>query len=164
MAERRSTERAELTVGSLFVTTPSARTVSAVVTMMYRTMAADADKAHRPGLGPEDLGCRVDRPGTPGPYDVRPDANGMVGTKPKAEGMSAFDDYRQLPAHLKPSALGGTSDRPLWKMPVPDLPDSLDFVQSGRSHGVVAPTEPVHIDDYEQALVSTRADWGLCHV
>ena len=87
-----------------------------------------------------------------------------MGTRVKPEGMSAFDDPWQMPPNLKPRSLGGNSDRPIWNMPVPKLPPSLDFVQSGRSHGVVAPIEPVHINDYLQAIASTRMSWSVSHV
>jgi hypothetical protein len=78
--------------------------------------------------------------------------------------MSAFDDPWQMPTHIRPRRLGGNNDRPLWNMPVPALPPSLDFVQSGGSHGVVAPTKPVHIDDYLQAVASTQASWSVTGV
>jgi hypothetical protein len=88
----------------------------------------------------------------------------MIGTRVTAEGMSAFDDPWQMPTHIRPRSLGGNSDRLVWKMAVSDLPASPDFVQSGRSHGVVAPIKPVHIDDYLQAVAGTQASWSISRV
>lgn len=144
--------------------TDGVASTSALVTTMYRTMATDGSAPNLPVLGPEDLGCRVWAPGPPKPYDVRPDSSGMVGTRAKPEGMSAFDDPRELPAHLKPPSLGGTGRRPVWAMGVSDLPASLAFRLSRRSHGVVAPIQPVHLDEYQKSLAATQASWSVSHV
>jgi hypothetical protein len=130
---------------------------------MYRAMAQDPAKPTQPALGAEDLGCRVKGREPKPPYDVRPDAAGLVGTRPRQEGMSAFDDVLRLPQWLRPREFGGDGDRPAWKMAVTNLPKTLNFVQAGGSHGVISPVDPAPVQAFLDDLACTQPNWKIHH-
>ena len=78
-------------------------------------------------------------------------------------GMSvAAGHLLNLPTHRRQPRDGGTGKDPVWKIDVGDLPEALAFRTDStgrRSHGYVEPSEPMHLDDFQAALASTRFWW-----
>jgi hypothetical protein len=118
--------------------------------MLYRAMYAAASGL--PVTGPKDLGVRPK-------VDVRLDASGVVSP---GRGMSvAPDDPMLLPDHLRPTYLGGDSDRAAWSIPLEAIRLPLLYTQDKPSHGIIGPAEQMTLDEYIKLLEQTARDWTM---
>lgn len=117
---------------------------------LYRGMQADGD---RPLI--EDsaraLGVRVG-------LDVEPDAAGNVHP---GRGLSiAPDDLYSLPGHRRPQEHGGTGRDPVWVINEPSLSEALEVSVDRPEHGVIGPSAPTALNQYQETLADTQTDWS----
>lgn len=157
---------------------------------VFRAMARDGDTPLIGTTG-NALGVRVaPHPCQADPCydDVHPDGERVVsavsGAHPgrgeaKAEGMSVQPAWRAIPYFVLPSrfqALGlvkkarGGNHLFCWEMgdgpfAGAEIRDGLrlhpDAGKDNPTHGVIAPAEPMHIDDYQRRLAATRSAWKI---
>jgi hypothetical protein len=123
---------------------------------LYRTMRANADGRPTVGRSFLCLGVRILGPSA----DVRVLDDGTV--LPLSGGMSAFLDPRKMPKSLRPRTLAekpGESPHPLFKLTDDKIPPTLAFRRDSEHHGLVEPSAPCKIEEYEGDLESTRAEW-----
>ena len=94
--------------------------------------------------------------------DLRISARGIV--QPRAGGMSvAVGSPRNLPRHRRPPAQGGIGPDPVWRIEVDDLPDALVFradPECPTVHGLIEPSRPMLLGEYQEALAVTRSSWS----
>jgi hypothetical protein len=115
------------------------------------------DDGH-PRIGPEDLGVRVN-------LDIKPDELARV--RPGTGGMSVTaDDPFDLPRPHRPPEFGGTGRRPVWQIPVRQLPGDLVYRADPkrRTHGFIEPNKLMELREYQSAIASTAPVWSLTHV
>lgn len=127
-------------------------------TTVYRTMLADpADDLPACGSEPSMLGVR---PRT----DVRLREDGTVDLeRNKARGLSVAPRPQDLvPAHRPLGLRGGQSVLPCWALDatrVDAATDHLQVVPTSATHGAVATTEDIHIDEFQRRLCVTKERW-----
>lgn len=139
---------------------------------LYRTMLPDIDNG-APGLpriGQDDnmLGVRL----PPHPRaDVHPEADGTV--KPGNKGMSVAPSLAALPQALVPERLRGIrpgargSDRlKVFRLEAAALQnagvsDALELVPTSSKHGVVQPSRPMLVIEYQGHLAATQTFWAV---
>lgn len=135
--------------------------------LMFRSMLRDGDG---PLVGPrgDALGVRV--PPDPHP-DVHPDGEGKV--RPGQGGMSVGRDWRELPPSLIPKSLRahvpdarGSNKRFCWHMgsggfEAVDVANGLKLRHDHGNHGLVEPSDPMHVDDFQRRIAATHAEWAL---
>ncbi len=122
---------------------------------LFRTMQTDASGRPLCGDGNLMLGVRV-------PVDVKPDATGLV--HPGRGGMSVTpNDPARLPPHLRPTRLdGGMSVLPVFWIQRDDLGADLSYrpdVKKPLKHGLVEPSAPVALGNFQSALTATVESW-----
>jgi len=163
---------------------------SSVVDMarIFRAMRRDGN-APVVGSAGDALGVRVAphachaRHARPCRDDVHPNGLGIVSPEssahpeqrpaPRAEGMSVAPDWRALPyfkipsrlQHLVKKARGGdhlfcweTGAGPFMTV---DVGDGVRLCLDGPRHGVLAPTAPMHVDDFQGRIKATRPAWKI---
>jgi hypothetical protein len=69
----------------------------------------------------------------------------------------APDDPMNLPPVRRPKALGGTGKDPVWYIDIDLLGADLAFIQDKPTHGLIAPSRSMTLDDFEKALAATQA-------
>ena len=132
---------------------------------IYRGMKQDQGK---PALGPTPmtLGARV-------PEDIYADASGLV--YPGIGGMSVSPSLLTLPYFrvskrlraLRPDATG-SNELCVWSMGVGNFADGFLTAQlqlrldpDNEKHGFVEPAVSMSLDEYQNALISTRDLWTI---
>ncbi|MBB4220910.1 RHS repeat-associated core domain-containing protein [Variovorax guangxiensis] len=97
------------------------------------------------------LGARI-------PADIPIDEDGNV--HPNTGGISvAPRTARNLPAHRRPPALGGTGKDEVWQLDESDLGPDLKYVQDCDSHGTIQPSRKMSAQEYQNALAKTQGKW-----
>ena len=73
---------------------------------------------------------------------------------------TAPNDPANLAKNRRPPQInGGIGKDPVWEIDTNDLGTELQFNQDKPTHGTVEGAQPMTFDEYEQALVATRAKW-----
>jgi hypothetical protein len=97
------------------------------------------------------LGVRV-------PWDIEVDEDGLVHSG--AGGVSvAPNTPANLPSYMRPPALGGDAQRPVWELDSDELPVGLVYEQEGPEHGLLAPAYSMELEDFRTAVQETRGGW-----
>ncbi len=95
--------------------------------------------------------------------DIVVAASGLV--LPETGGMSVSPPPPDnLLEHRRPPEYGGIGKDPIWELQSDALPPELTYrpdPSKPRSHGFVEPAWPMLLDDYLDALRSTRGLWRL---
>lgn len=156
------------------LTEEALETLRAESPRMFRSMYPDGT---RPLVGASRnmLGARLPDPNSKDRHDVAPDPAGSV--HPGQGGMSVSRELREMPGFLIPARLKeplrirsarGDSALRVWRLGsgpfasaslTADLRLSLDH--AGGTHGVVEPAQPMQVQEYQDALASTRESWEL---
>ena len=125
---------------------------------LFRAMKEAADGLPEIGRSARKLGIRT---GDHSPWDVAAILpTDIVG--PGGGGLSvAPGDPVRLPRHRRPSSLGGTGADPVWMIDSSQLPAALAVRLDSPSHGLIEPTNPLPLADYEAVLAATRVQWTL---
>lgn len=113
-----------------------------------------------PTVGPSGrmLGVRPGGAPTPDVLALRP--ADLV--PPGQGGMSvAPGDPALLLRHRRPPSLGGTGQDPVWYIEVDDLGPDLVFRQDRVTHGLIEPSRPMALQEFQDALAATRSRWRL---
>jgi hypothetical protein len=120
---------------------------------LYRGMKNDGEGQPECGPSARKLGVRLEG-------DIVIQDDGTV--KPGTGGMSvALGKPENLPAHRRDAAFGGFGPDPVWQIEEADLPDTLFCRVDAKSrHGVVEPIEEVPLEDYQEALATSRGFWS----
>jgi len=125
---------------------------------LFRSMRESPDHLPKPGPSARLLGVRPGNDQTPDVSAIQP--TDMI--HPGREGMSvAPDDPMFLPKHRRPSSLGGLGKEPVWYLESDDLGPDLEFLQERLEHGVIAPSKPMTLQEYQEALAKTRSRWKI---
>lgn len=89
------------------------------------------------------------------------DRSGMV--HPLTGGMSVSPPPPEnLIEHRRPPKYGGVGKDPIWELQTEALPSELTYRPDPANpdrHGFVEPAAPMPLDDYRDALRSTRELW-----
>jgi hypothetical protein len=75
--------------------------------------------------------------------------------------VSPFDPAN-LPTHRRPRSLGGRGDDPVWSIEASDLAPDLSYrpdPDDPARHGFIEPSRPMTLQEYQDALASTRQRW-----
>lgn len=124
-------------------------------TTVFRAMREDSSRAPVVGSGFAHLGvrvCGVNRTG-----DVRPDKNNRV--LPGGGGMSVYLRAESMIGSLKPRSMGGEGRYPLWEIGLDRFPSTTKIGTVRDDHTTIEPASAMLIDDFQDALGSTRSDW-----
>lgn len=137
---------------------------------IYRTMVfeTDATGQHEPrvGTGQNMLGVRLP---PDNPADVHPDAAGNVA--PTKEGLSVAPNLKALPLRLVPERLRGrrlgargSDDLRLFRLgggpfQRSSIATGLELEPTSKTHGVVRPSTPMPVGDYQERLAATKPRW-----
>jgi hypothetical protein len=126
---------------------------------LYRAMTSATDGLPKLGRSARSLGIRTPLEVTNSQPDVTAvDPDEII--QPGTGGMSvAPGDPGNLPILRRPLLLGGTGKDPAWEIESGDLGPDLQYTQDSSTHGLIEPTQPMTLKDYEQALAATRAKW-----
>ena len=120
-------------------------------------MTPAADGLPQVGRSARSLGIRTPTETTD--PDVTASAPGDI-IQPGTGGMSvAPDDPVNLPPFRRPPALGGRGKDPVWELDTTDLGPDLQYRQDSATHGLIEPTRPMTLTEFEQLLEATRAKW-----
>lgn len=127
--------------------------------ILYRGMRVAADGAPEVAPSARGLGVRPGSAATKGDVRaVRP--NDLV--YPGHGGLSvAPDDPTALPKFRKPPSLGGHGPDPVWSLDLSDLGPDLGFRQDKPGHGLIEPSRPMTLQEFQDALAATRFRWQL---
>lgn len=124
------------------------------MTVLYRGMKDDGDGQPECGASARKLGVRLEG-------DIRIQADSTV--EPETGGMSvAVGGPENLKPHRRDELFGGWGRDPVWQIESSDLPDTLVFrldPDDPSRHGFVEPIERMSLDDYQEALASSRGIW-----
>ena len=125
------------------------------MTVLYRSMKDDGEGQPECGPSARTLGVRLEG-------DIPIQDNGTV--EPGTGGMSvALDTHENLPHHRRPPEFGGWGQDPVWQIEESDLPDTLlcrPDPEDPSRHGFVEPIEAMSLDDYQDALATSRGIWS----
>jgi hypothetical protein len=125
---------------------------------LFRSMREDADGLPRVEATARGLGVR------PGPKP-RGDVDAIQlddQILPGTGGMSVVpDDPMNLLRHRRPASLGGTGPDPVWYIELDDLDAELRFRPDRPTHGLIEPSDPTALREFQQLLANTRARWNL---
>lgn len=125
---------------------------------LFRSLKEHSDGWPEAGPSAKKLGVRPGNVPTPDVKAVQPDELVVPG----GGGMSvAPDDPMYLPRHRRPQSLGGISPDPTWYIETAELGPDLAFRQDSRTHGVIEPSRPMTLQEFQQALAATRLQWKL---
>jgi hypothetical protein len=75
----------------------------------------------------------------------------------------AIGTPENLPEHRRDERFGGWGPDPVWQIESSDLPATLSFRPDPADpsrHGFVEPIEAMSLDDYQEALASSRGIWS----
>lgn len=108
-------------------------------------MYADADGG--PLVHPSAKGLGVRRN-----YDIFPDENGNVEPDGK-HGMTVRPSIEDIPRDFQEGRWI------VWEIDIDALGPSLHYVQDAEDHGVFEPARTMSFEDYEDAIIGTRANW-----
>lgn len=126
---------------------------------LFRSMTEATDGFPETGPSARLLGVRPGNTTMPDVAAVNP--NDLV--YPGAGGMSvAPHDPMHLLKHRRPASLGGTGHDPVWLIDSEDLDPDLQFHQDSASHGVIEPSRPITLREFQDALARSRSRWKLC--
>ena len=124
------------------------------MTELFRGMREDANGM--PEICESSRGLGI-RPG----FDVLAiHPSDLVG--PGQGGMSVSpDDPRSFPYFRRPSALGGTSKDPVWRILETDLGTDLQYRPDPArpGHGFVEPNWSMTLAEYQRVLAQTQRQW-----
>lgn len=118
-------------------------------------MREEADGAPRIGPSSRALGAR---PGIDVPALA---SNDVVLTGQGGISVSPLDPSN-LPMHRRPRSLGGRGDDPVWSIEVSDLGPELCYrpdPDNPSRHGFIEPSGPTTLQEFQDALASTRQRW-----
>jgi hypothetical protein len=125
---------------------------------LFRAMAPDADGLPQIGRSARKLGVRT--PVEAAAQGSEPDVSAVDTDEvvpPGTGGLSVVpDDPANLPPFRRPATLGGRGKDPVWVIDTNDLGPDLQFRQDSPTHGLIEPSGPVTLDEYELALAATR--------
>jgi hypothetical protein len=125
---------------------------------LYRTMREAADGLPVVGPSPRTLGVRPGSFPNPDVPAVQPDD--LV--QPGDGGLSvAPDDPMYLPYFRRPPSLGGKGSDPVWYIELDELGLDLSFRQHKTTHGLIEPSRPMTLREFQDALARTRNRWQL---
>ncbi|MFT4173775.1 MAG: RHS repeat-associated core domain-containing protein [Rhodocyclaceae bacterium] len=113
----------------------------------------DDDGSPKVGPSARELGAR---PGT----DIKVDSNGNV--HPNSGGISVAPNPDSLPRHRKPPEFGGIGKDPVWEIDTSDLGNDLKHVPDSPFHGTIQPRRTMSLEEYQEALASTKDKWKSC--
>lgn len=125
------------------------------MTRLFRGMIEDQDGLPLVIGTARGLGVRRDN-------DIPVDDDGLC--SPGLGGMSvAYDTPLNLPPHRRSSEHGGTGPDPVWELDEAELPDFLVYREDDEldGHGFIEPAYAMEIQDYEEALATTRTLWRI---
>jgi hypothetical protein len=125
------------------------------MTVLFRAMRDDGEGKPECGPSARTLGVRPDG-------DIAIGADGMVA--PETGGMSvALETPLNLPPHRRPPTLGGWGRDPVWQVEENELPSVLLCRPDPKDplrHGFVEPIEAMSLDDFQEALATSRGFWS----
>jgi len=125
---------------------------------LFRSMKEDSNGL--PAVGPSGrmLGVRPGNSPMPDVFAIQPTDKVLPGQG----GMSvAPDDPRHLLRHRRPPRLGGIGPDPVWYIETGDLGAEWQIRQDSPKHGIIEPVRPMTLQEYEDALATTRPHWKL---
>lgn len=142
-----------------------------VVPTIFRVMTPDGDKP-AVGRSRRKLGVLLpDETTSESSSDIAPDSKGEV--HPSGKGMSVSPSLQHLPfgrvpkrlRKFRPGARGSDTDK-VWRHGTGPFEQSavaqgLALHPDRAEHGVVEPAEVMKVEQYEQALAATAADWVI---
>lgn len=118
--------------------------------MVYRAMREDPGGGPLTGATARTLGVRQQA-------DI-PVAGGFV--RPNTGGMSVAPDRPEnLHPLRRPPQYGGSGKDPVWALDLSDLDGSLQFRQDATTHGLIEPSAPMSLTEYQQRLADTQTLW-----
>lgn len=118
---------------------------------LYRSMKSAEDGAPQCGPTRRQLGALV-------PEDIKPDHAGVV--SPQTGGMSvAPHQVQNLGQHRRPPEFGGTGKDPVFVIETQELGSSLTCRLDSATHGLVEPSHPQPVSQYQTALCALRTAW-----
>ena len=127
---------------------------------LFRSMKVDGD---RPSLGPttRQLGLRTNAGDQ---SDIVTDDEGNV--HPGEQGLSVTpDDPTRLQPYRRPPEWGGKrSCPPVWCIRIDALDSDLAYHPDSRNpdtHGFISPAQVMPLEQYRQAIESTRDRWEI---
>lgn len=120
---------------------------------VYRTMESSGG---RPAVDASRLTLGVKLRDCP---DILMDEHRFV--YPKTGGLSVAPTPAGLPTTKRPPALGGTSRHPVWKLDVALLPPDLVLRPVSPNHGLIEPSQPTKVEEFQRALHSLEPLWVL---
>jgi hypothetical protein len=126
--------------------------------LFFRAMKEGSDGM--PMLGPNARMLGVRPGGSPDPDVLARTALDFV--FPGCGGLSvATGDPRNLPRHRRLPALGGTGRDPIWCVESEDLGPVFSIRLDRPGHALLEPAMPMILQDFDQALASTRTLWKV---
>lgn len=126
---------------------------------LYRAMKVSADGLPEIGSSARTLGIRR---GHLAPFcDVKQQSDGER-IAPGEGGMSvAPDDPAFLPPPRRPLALGGYGIDLIWVIESDALSSDLNYRGDSPIHGLIEPSRPMSLLEFERSLHQTRNQWVL---
>ena len=118
--------------------------------MVYRAMREDAGGGPLIGATARTLGARPQ-------VDIL-----IVGgqVRPYTGGMSVAPDRPEnLHPMRRPPQYGGSGKDPIWALDISDLDVSLHFRQDAPTHGLIEPSSPMSLAEYQRRLADTKPNW-----
>lgn len=126
---------------------------------VFRVMKREQDGLPTVAQASNALGVR---PGID--IDVDPQGNAISNDK----GMSVAPSWRDISPRRIPKRLGGQGSNHSAAFTLGSGPfqaeaiaTGLELFPDGPTHGVIRPTQPVPLTQYEADLAATRADWQV---
>lgn len=83
---------------------------------------------------------------------------------PKTGGLSVAPTPNGLPSSKRPPSLGGTSKHPVWKLDVGQLPPELVLRPVSANHGLIEPSQPTKVEEFQRALHKLEPLWVQVHI
>jgi hypothetical protein len=71
------------------------------------------------------------------------------------------DDYRRIYHTLLDMALDEEEEERIWYLQLEDLGPNLVYREPRVNKGLIEPSRPMTLDEYQQALADTREAWQL---
>lgn len=125
------------------------------MTVLFRGMKDDGEGQPECGPSARTLGVRLEG-------DIAIGEDGVVA--PETGGMSvALETPESLPPHRRPPTFGGYGADPVWQIEDSDLPETLTWrpwPPDSSSHGLVEPIDAMSLDDFQEALATSRGFWS----
>lgn len=126
-------------------------------------MKVAADGMPETGRSARSLGIRTPRDI---PAGIAPDVLQVEDAETVDPGTGGLSVAPESPSHLppmrRPPEFGGRGKDPVWQIDSSELADAgLQYRQDSPTHGLLEPSIPMSLKDFETALERTRDRWQL---